>query len=213
MSYTPDFLLNGYRRFYNKYFLDKKLLYRNLAKYGQSPKALVVACSDSRVDPSILLDCTPGDLFVVRNVANLIPPYEPDSGHHGTSSALEFGIRVLRIPHLIVLGHTQCGGIQNLMKEEVATTDHSFVRHWMSIAEQAKIKACIQDQKSGDIMEACGRYAILHSLQNALSFPWIQELVQAKKLTLNAWNFNLQTGELEIFDATSNAFVSSQTVV
>jgi len=113
-------LIEGYQKFRAHYFGTKKTTFAELVRQGQRPKALIVACSDSRVDPALMLDCAPGDVFVIRNVANLVPPYEDDQRfYHGTSAALEFGVHVLEIPHVIVLGHTLCGGIQALL-------DHTF---------------------------------------------------------------------------------------
>src|SRR5438876_7497740 len=122
-------MLKGYQAFRKKYAHGNKSIMKYLSHYGQQPHTMVVSCCDSRVDPALILQCDPGDLFVVRNVANIIPPYEKDENHHGTSAALEFGIRFLKIKHLILLGHSQCGGIQALLNSHSNKND--FVTNWV----------------------------------------------------------------------------------
>src|SRR3989344_5849045 len=130
-------LIQGYHRFHDNYFVADKPLFNQLA-HGQKPGTLVIACSDSRVDPAIIMDCKPGDLFVVRNVANLVPPYEVGGGYHGVSAALEFAVRVLEVQHIIVLGHRQCGGIRALVDGIAAgSAGGEFVAPWMNIAQRA----------------------------------------------------------------------------
>ncbi|KAJ3325199.1 hypothetical protein HDV06_004989 [Boothiomyces sp. JEL0866] len=127
--------LSGYQRFHNHYFKKNPEVYNNLQN-SQSPSSVVIGCSDSRVDPAIITDSKPGDLFVVRNVANLVGPYVKDGGHHGTASAIEYAVKVLKVKNIIVLGHSKCGGIQGLMDGN--TSQFDFVGDWMSIAEKAK---------------------------------------------------------------------------
>jgi carbonic anhydrase len=129
-----DRLLEGYRRFRAEVWPAERARYEALAQRGQRPETLVIACSDSRVDPQTVFGAGPGELFVVRNVAGLVPPYSPDAGYHGTSAALEFGVRVLKVARIIVLGHAQCGGIQ-AMVEGRAEEGRDFVEPWMAIAE------------------------------------------------------------------------------
>src|SRR5580704_1980401 len=129
-------LLAGYQRFRANGWPEKRREFESLAENGQSPKALVVACIDSRVDPAMIFDAAPGEMLTVRNVANLVPPYAPDATYHGTSAALEFGVRVLEVRHLIVLGHGLCGGVKTLL-EGATDTGHEFIAPWMSIAKPA----------------------------------------------------------------------------
>src|SRR6476619_6297794 len=133
-------LLAGYRRFRAQGWREQSRLFESLAKEGQSPKALVVACVDSRVDPAMIFDTAPGEMLTVRNVANLVPPYAPDVAYHGTSAALEFGVRVLAVPHVVVLGHELCGGV-NALLEGAPDTARDFVAPWMSMAESARERA------------------------------------------------------------------------
>ncbi len=132
---TP--LIEGYKQFRSKYFGKSKSL-EKLVTHDQKPKILVISCSDSRVDPAIILGSKPGELFVVRNVANLVPPFESDLKHHGTSAALEFGVLDLEVKHIIVLGHTHCGGIRALMEAPENTPPSNFITAWMDIADSAK---------------------------------------------------------------------------
>ena len=166
-----DELLQGYRRFQQKCAASDQSVMRQLAEHGQSPQVMVVACSDSRVDPALILQCAPGDLFVVRNVAGIIPPYEKDNAYHGTGAALEFAIQFLRVKHLVLLGHSQCGGIQALLDHcQNQATD--FIANWMSTVKQA-----VQDS---DDVNACVKQALHCSYQHCLTFPWIKEIERYK---------------------------------
>ncbi|MGE3953752.1 MAG: carbonic anhydrase [Parachlamydiales bacterium] len=177
-----DELIAGYRKFYADHFATKDSLYHDLVRNGQRPKVLVIACSDSRVDPALLMGCSPGDMFVVRNVANLVPPFEGDHKHHGTSAAVEFAVRVLGVSNIIILGHTLCGGIQALVQGLEWESD--FVADWMEIARPAR---------QADTTE-CGRGSLLLSLKNLMTFPWVRERVERGKLSLHAWQFDLESG-------------------
>src|SRR5690606_40822034 len=125
-------ILQGYQSFRKKYAHGDQSVMQFLSSHGQQPEIMVIACCDSRVDPALILQCDPGDLFVVRNVANIVPPYAMDDGHHGTSAALEFGLGILKIKHLILLGHSQCGGIQALLARKPNQKD-DFISNWVSI--------------------------------------------------------------------------------
>jgi carbonic anhydrase len=165
-----------------------------LAERGQQPAAMVVACVDSRVDPAMIFDCGPGELLIVRNVANLVPPYAPDSAYHGTSAALEFGVRVLQVPNLIVLGHGSCGGIRTLLQGAPAEAQ-DFVVPWMAMAEPALRRALACDDGT-DAQLRCEQEVVKLSLDNLLTFPWIAERVAAARLTLHGMWFAIHSGEL-----------------
>src|SRR3990167_679318 len=168
-------MLQGYQLFRKKYALSDKSVMEYLSHYGQQPQIMVVACCDSRVDPALILQCDPGDLFVVRNVANIIPPYEKDEAHHGTSAALEFGVRFLNVQHLILLGHSQCGGIQALLNNH--SNQNDFVTNWVSLikTQHARLQ-CADDY---------AKLALNQSYQNCLTFPWISDKVSQKKLIIH----------------------------
>ena len=204
---TPKQLIEGFRRFRELHFAEDVGQFQDLAQFGQSPKALVVACCDSRVDPALVLDCAPGDLFVIRNVANLVPPAENQGHYHGTSAALEFGVCNLSVPHIIVLGHAQCGGIHALLEGGVGKED-SFIAEWMRIAEAAR-KQIEQELAGGSDKlrhRACEQRAILVSLSNLMTFSWIRERVEQGKLTLHGWYFDIEGGELLGYNTTTCQF-------
>src|SRR5437016_2556877 len=136
-------MLEGYQAFRKKYAHDDMSVMQYLSYHGQQPEVMVVACCDSRVDPALILQCDPGDLFVVRNVANIIPPYEKDEAHHGTSAALEFGVRNLEVKHLILLGHSQCGGIQALLNSQ--NTNNDFISSWVSLIKPPTTHTDVDD--------------------------------------------------------------------
>lgn len=191
-------LLDGYRSFRATTWPERRIAYENLAATGQRPLALVVACSDSRLDPSMIFDAPPGGLFVVRNVANLVPPYERDSAYHGTSAALEFGIRALEIPDIIVMGHAMCGGVHALL-HGVPQELGDFVRPWMRIAARAKLRAeAVEDP--GEMRTLCEHETVRVSLDNLMTFPWIAERVADGRLRLHGMFYQISTGMLERLD-------------
>lgn len=194
---SPKQLIAGFQRFRERHFAVGETQFQDLTQFGQTPKALVVACCDSRVDPALVLDCAPGDLFVIRNVANLVPPAENQGHYHGTSAALEFGVRNLGVPHIIVLGHAQCGGIHALLEGGV-TKDDSFIAEWMGIADAARKQIEQEYAGASDKMRhrACEQQAILVSLDNLMTFSWIRERVEQGRLTLHGWYFDIEGGEL-----------------
>lgn len=195
-------LLEGYKEFYKKYFQDDLKLFKQL-KQGQSPKTLIIACSDSRVDPSIVVNAKPGDIFVIRNVANLVPPYQPDDALHGVSASLEFAVKFLNIENIIILGHSKCAGIHSLMNpEKIKSSD--FIGKWMSIADEARVKT--KEIKSDNLDHQCEKEVIKLSLKNLLTFPWIYQKVKHNELALHGWHFCIETGEIIKFNSNKNDF-------
>jgi carbonic anhydrase len=187
-------LIAGYRRFRENGWPERRRLFESLARHGQDPRALVVACVDSRVDPAMIFDAAPGELLTVRNVANLVPPYEPDAAHHGTSAALEFGIRVLEIGHVIVLGHGLCGGVRTLL-EGAPRVGLEFVGPWMSLAEPARDRS-MHLPEGTERQRGCEHELVKVSLTNLTTFPWIAERVAAGKLELHGAWFDIHSGAL-----------------
>ncbi|MFT5702750.1 MAG: carbonic anhydrase [Rickettsiales bacterium] len=208
MPENLKYIVSGYKKFRKKYFSGEDQLYQDL-KNGQSPKILVIACSDSRVDPAIILNCKPGDLFVVRNVANLVPPFTNDGGYHGTSAALEFGVLGLGIKHIIILGHSSCGGIQALVEDSSQIKAENFISKWMEIAKPA-LQKTIQNYPSknlGEKVGACAKFALIDSLNNLLTFPWIKNKVEDGNLSVRSWYFNIDSGVIEEFDVYKEQFM------
>ena len=204
-----DQFIRGYKKFRAHYFCKNKTnpLYEKLVAEGQNPKTMVITCSDARVDPSIILDVLPGELFVVRNVANLVPPYDNDPKHHGTSAALEFAVQTLQVQHIIVLAHSDCGGIRALLEAPEAQ-ESSFISSWMNIAQAAKENVLThhRDLPFEQQAQICEETALLISLNNLRTFPWIKDKIQAGQLSLHAWRFDLSTGIMTKFNETLNQF-------
>ena len=168
----------GFQRFQKTWYCPENNIYEDL-RVGQHPYALVIACSDSRVDPVLLLDATPGDLFVIRNVANLVPPYEPDSHHHGVSAALEYAVRHLHIGHIMVMGHAKCGGFTSLL--EASHSDDEFLNIWMNLACRAKaeVDSSLPGADPDERQRACEMWGVRFSLDNLMGYPWIKSAVDA----------------------------------
>jgi carbonic anhydrase len=208
MSAT-DKLIAGYQRFREGYYQAHREQLSKLAEEGQSPKIALISCSDSRVDPSVILDCEPGDLFVIRNVANLVPPCEDQDSLHGTSAALEFAVTGLEVESIIVLGHTQCGGIQALMDTPSSHSTDTFIGKWMQ--QLAEVRREILNDKSihskVERYSCCERKGVQHSLQNLMTFPWIKERVENGSLKLHGWRYDLSSSELCALDNHSGNFI------
>ncbi|HSC79635.1 MAG TPA: carbonic anhydrase [Chitinolyticbacter sp.] len=200
-----DKLIGGFRRFQNKYFAGEGQLFETL-KRGQNPSTLFIACSDSRVDPALVTDCDPGDIFVVRNVANLVPPYEVDGTYHGVSSAIEYAVCVLKVKQIMVLGHYGCGGIRALVEGYEPQTDADFVGRWMRIAERARYQVLAPGDNPSVRLRRCEMAAIVVSLDNLLSFPFIAERVANGELELAGWYFDLEQGALYQYNRDAGAF-------
>lgn len=202
----------GFRRFKGKYFQPEDAehsVYHRLASSGQTPKTLLIGCSDSRVDPAILTGASPGELFIVRNVANLIPPCEPSAvGFHGTSSAIEFAVMNLKVDNIIVLGHRQCGGIRALMNGHAEKHPESFVGQWMSIAEEAR-ENVLRDHADAD-EETRWRLAEMEALKvsykNLHTFSFVREAVARHELNVICVYFDLEQGQLWDLDGSTGQF-------
>ena len=197
----------GHRRFQETRFEDQRELFECLDRQ-QNPQTLVVSCYDSRVNPALITDADPGDLLLVRNVANLIPPYTPDEGHHGTSAALELAIMELQVAHLVVMGHSNCGGVRALIDFEVAGKKEGvFVPQWMSIAREACHGLIVgQDEITREMARMVEQRVVRISLSNLLSFPFVQTRVKDGLLSLHGWWFEIGTGRLYAFDQNDESF-------
>jgi carbonic anhydrase len=187
-------LIAGYRRFRAGTWLEERKRFEALSRLGQRPRALVIACSDSRTDPQMVFNARPGELFVVRNVANIVPPYGPDDQPHGVSSAIEFAVRSLQVRDIVVLGHALCGGVKALL-EGAPVEDSDFVGRWVAIAEPARQRAMqVPPEQRQDI---CEHETVRLSLANLMTFPWIKDAVEAGHTTLHGCFFGIHTGVLE----------------
>lgn len=198
MHSSLEKILKGYEQFREKYAHGDQSVMQYLSRHGQNPDMMVVACCDSRVDPALILQCDPGDLFVVRNVANIVPPYEKDEAHHGTSAALEFGVCYLKVKHLILLGHSQCGGIQALLNSETLK-QNDFITNWVSLIESTT-----------DVKPECDEYAktALHqSYKNCMTFPWVKEKIDSGELIVHLWYFDIKAGQIFKYSKQENQYI------
>jgi carbonic anhydrase len=197
-------LISGYRQFREETWPQQRARFEELAAQGQRPRRMIIACSDSRVDPGVIFSAGPGELFVVRNVANLVPPYMPDEKFHGTSAAVEFGVRVLGVEVLMVLGHALCGGIRAVL-EGVPPEAEDFVADWIAIAEGAR-EAALRCDVPEQRQEAAEHEAVRISLANLMTFPFVREAVEARRLELHGAHFGVATGRLMVLDEASGEF-------
>lgn len=217
-------MVAGVKSFRARYYERDPENMRQLVSEGQKPDVLFIGCSDSRVDPALLTLAEPGELFVIRNVANLVPPYEPDERRHGTSAAIEYAIQVLKVSHVVVLGHAHCGGVQGLIRVKAGETiQGDFIAPWVSIAGAAVdqfIDAAVnglaeteQEQRRRTVFErmkdspfSVERAAVKVSVDNLFTFPCVRELVRLGRLNVHGWWFDLDTGDLWTLDHEKGTF-------
>ena len=204
----PDRLIEGYRHFIEGRFAGERSRYEALAAKGQKPEIMVVGCVDSRVSPEVIFDSLPGELLVARNVANLVPPYEPEGEtQHGTSAALEFAVQALHVKHIVVLGHAFCGGIRAFADEQKPLSPGDFIGRWMAQIAPAAARLGPRDQFEGDSYLRRLEFASVElSLQNLMTFPCVQILVERGKLALHGAYFGVATGHLLVRDPATGVF-------
>ena len=212
-SLMSDFteLLDGYRRFRSGPYNEQRQRFDALANIGQSPKVMIIACSDSRVDPTRVFDTEPGQAFVVRNIANLVPPYRPDSAQHGSSAAIEFAVTQLQVEHIVVLGHAHCGGIAASLDgrfDDKGEGHGAFIGRWMAIIEPVRdqVRAAQAISPDMDAEEALELAAIRLSLANLRSFPFVAEREAAGSLKLQGTHFSIGAGLLRVLDPETDRF-------
>lgn len=201
-------LIDGYRRFLATRYAREAGLYRDLAETGQSPKTMIIACCDSRVDPAAIFDAGPGQLFVVRNVANLVPSCEPTGDYHGTSAALEFAVTGLNIENIVVMGHGRCGGVRAFLEGfHAPSAERGFIDRWLSMLTRAV--ADVPGKASDPIelrQKALEHASIRHSIENLKSFPFISERLAAGQLRLRGAYFDIADGRLLALDPATGRF-------
>lgn len=203
----PDRLIEGYTAFLGNRLREEQSRYRQLAENGQSPEIMVIGCCDSRVSPEVIFDAGPGELFVVRNVANLVPPYTPDGAQRAVSAALEFAVQALKVKHIVVLGHAQCGGIRAYAEESAPLSPGDFIGSWMVlIAPAAKAIGERGGQPMADYLMRLETASMLTTLENLMTFPCVRILVERGKLQLHAAYFGVATGGLSVLDRESGEF-------
>jgi len=201
-------LIEGYRRFKANGWQQQRQRWERLAQ-AQEPRLMVIACSDSRVDPSIIFDTSPGEVFVVRNVANMVPPFETSPGHHGVSAALEFAVTQLEIPDIVVLGHQSCGGCAAALTQRFEHSAHGegrFIADWMSLLDDARERIVARHGQGEEAIRALEFEAVKVSISNLRSFPCIPVREKAGKLRIHGAYFAVADGILHLLDERSGNF-------
>jgi len=209
----PERLTKGYRAFLEGRFVVERGRYQNLAATGQSPSIMVIGCVDSRVSPEVIFDAAPGELLVARNVANIVPRYEPpttpetDISHqHGTSAALEFAVKALRVGHIVVLGHAFCGGIKAFASDDAPLTGSEFIRRWMSQITPAAVAVAASKGDSESYLRQLEFASVELSLKNLMTFPFVKGAVEAGELALHGAYFGVASGRLLVRNQKTGVF-------
>ena len=203
----PKRLIDGYSAFRSERLPQEQTRFRQLAEQGQAPEIMVIGCCDSRVSPEVIFDARPGELFVARNIANLVPPYIPDAAQRAMSAALEFAVQALKVKHIVVLAHAQCGGIRAYAEEAAPLSPGDFIGNWMALIAPAAKKVGPRGERSfKDYVTALEQQAALTTLDNLMTFPCVKILVERGKLHLHAAYFGVATGDLSVFDPAAKRF-------
>lgn len=207
MTAFPERLIEGYNTFATQRLPTEQARYRELSRVGQSPEVMVIGCCDSRVSPEVIFDAGPGELFVVRNVANLVPPYAPDGGAHGVSAALEFAVQVLRVKHIVVLGHAQCGGVKAFIDKIAPLSPGDFIGRWMSLfVKPGEIVEQREHESMQQFVTRIEKAAVLRSIENLMTFPCVNILAGRGKLQLHGAYFGVAEGSLSVLNQDTKEF-------
>ena len=205
----PQHLLDGYQAFTSQRLPTEQTRYRELSERGQSPAVMVIGCCDSRVSPEVIFDAGPGELFVMRNIANLVPVYQPDENAHGVSAALEYAVSVLRVKHIVVLGHAQCGGIRAFIDKIQPLSPGDFIDKWMAMFIKPGEVVEQRDRESmQDFTTRIEKAAVFRSLENLMTFPFVRTLVEKGQLNLHGAYFGVAEGSLFLLDPVAKEFHS-----
>jgi carbonic anhydrase len=202
----PERLIEGYGAFLGERLPREQSRFRELAETGQHPEIMVIGCCDSRVSPEVIFDARPGELFVVRNVANIVPPYAPDGQAHGVSAAIEFGVGGLRVKHIVVLGHARCGGVKAFAEQSPPLSPGDFIGKWMKLMQPAAEKTPREISSPADYLTRLEQANIANSLANLMTFPHLAERIEEGKVATHGAYFGVATGELYVLDRASGAF-------
>ena len=203
----PSQLIDGYRAFLTGGLRAEQDRYRELARSGQSPEIMVIGCCDSRCSPEVIFNARPGELFVVRNIANLVPPYAPDAQAHGVSAALEFGVMALRVKHIVVLGHAQCGGVKAFAEDAEPLTPGDFIGNWMKLMTPAADRIGPRGSRPmGEYLTLLEQANVALSLDNLLTFPRLRATVDRGDIRLHGAYFGVATGQLSVRDPATGKF-------
>jgi len=204
----PQRLIEGYATFAAGRLRTEQDRYRDLAESGQRPEIMVIGCCDSRVSPEVIFDARPGELFVVRNVANIVPPYAPDGQAHGVSAALEFGVAALKVKHIVVLGHAHCGGVKAFAEDAEPLSPGDFIGRWMKLMAPAAEKVGPRGSKTlADYIRELEWANVRNSLDNLMTFPRLSRLIEKSEVLTHGAYFGVATGDLSVLDKTGGTFV------
>jgi carbonic anhydrase len=204
----PQQLIDGYRSFLIGRLRHEQDRYRGLAESGQSPQIMVIGCCDSRVSPEVIFDARPGELFVVRNVANIVPPYAPDGHAHGVSAALEFGVGALKVRHIVVLGHAQCGGVKAFTEDAEPLSPGDFIGNWMRLMSPAAEKLGPRGTLSRDeYLTRLEQANVVNSIDNLMTFPRLRTVIERRQVLVHGAYFGVATGQLSVRDPATEKFV------
>jgi carbonic anhydrase len=208
MTPFPQTLLDGYKTFTTQRLPTEQSRYRELSAHGQSPETMVIGCCDSRVSPEVIFDAGPGELFVMRNIANLVPTYQPDANAHGVSAALEFAVNVLRVKHIVVLGHAQCGGIRAFVDKAAPLSPGDFIGKWMAMFVKPGEKVEQRDHETmQDFVVRIEKAAVFRSLENLMTFPFVRSAVERGEMQLHGAYFGVAEGRLFVLDQAKKEFI------
>ncbi len=202
----PQRLIDGYSAFAGGRLQREQDRYRELAERGQSPQIMVIGCCDSRVSPEVIFDASPGELFVMRNVANIVPPYAPDGQAHGVSAALEFGVGALGVKHVVVLGHAHCGGVKTYAEDAEPLSPGDFIGKWMALMAPAASKTPRGASSPADYLARLEQANIVNSLDNLMTFPRLAKLIEKGKIATHGAYFGVASGDLSVLDKASGEF-------
>ncbi|MBR0824695.1 carbonic anhydrase [Bradyrhizobium manausense] len=209
MMTFPQHLLDGYKAFSTQRLPTEQTRYRELSVKGQSPEVMVIGCCDSRVSPEVIFDVGPGELFVVRNIANLVPVYQPDGNAHGVSAALEYAVTVLKVKHIVVLGHAQCGGIRAFVDKIEPLTPGDFIGKWMQMfIKPGEVVEQRERETMAQFVERIEKAAVFRSLENLLTFPFVRKSVEAGQMQTHGAYFGVAEGSLFVLDQVAKEFRS-----
>lgn len=209
----PQRLIDGYNTFAGGRLKREQDRYRELAEAGQQPEIMVIGCCDSRVSPEVIFDARPGELFVVRNVANIVPPYVPDGQAHGVSAALEFGVGALRVKHIVVLGHAHCGGVKAYAEEREPLSPGDFIGKWMKLMAPAADKTPRGDLSPAEYIARLEHANVVNSLDNLMTFPRLAKLIEKRKVETHGAYFGVASGDLSLLDKASGEFRRIEAII
>ncbi len=201
----PNHLIEGLQRFQTETFPRLRDEYRRLVDEGQAPATLFIGCADSRVVPDLLLDAGPGDLFVLRNVANQVPPFEPGGAHHGTAAGIEYAVVHLGVTDIVVCGHSHCGGIRALYDDPNPETPH--IGHWLELAREARIDDDAGDAPSEPTLRRAEERSIALQLERLMTYPMVKQRVEEGALSLHGWHYIIEDGRVMALDVEKGEFV------